>query len=179
MIQISENIQLRKILKSDSTFLFKLMKEVYPLAYSHFWKDFGDWYVNSQYSKENILKELSVENADYYFVVFNDEIVGNLRIIWDEKLTGLSEEKQVKLHRVYLHQNTQGKGIGKKLMVWLAQKAKQKGYQIIWLDAMDYQPQAFQFYKKQAFEYHSHWFLPYELMHKELRKISQLYKKLI
>ena len=178
MIQISENIQLKEILISDSTLLFGLMKEIYPQAYNHFWTDNGDWYVNSQYSKENILKELSVENADYYFVVFNDEIVGNLRIIWDEKLTGLSEEKQVKLHRVYLHQNTQGKGIGKKLLSWLAQKAKEKGYQIIWLDAMDSQPKAFQFYKKLGYKYHSHTFLPFDLLHNKVRKMSQVYKEI-
>lgn len=154
------------------------MKEVYPLAYSHFWADKGSWYVNSQYAKENLLKELSVEKADYYFVVFDDEIVGNFRILWDEKLPNLSEEKQVKLHRVYLHQKTQGKGIGKKLLSWLEEKAKQKGYKIIWLDAMDEQLQAFQFYHKMGYKYHSHTFLEYDLLHKEVRKMSQVYKEI-
>lgn len=179
MITISENIQLKAISSQDSKSLFKLMKEIYPTAYSHFWTDNGDWYVNSQYSKENILNELSQENADYYFVVFKGEIIGNLRIIWDEKLEGLSEEKQVKLHRIYLHPKTQGNGLGKKLMVWLAEITKQKDYQIIWLDAMDSQPQAFQFYKKLGYQYHSHTFLPFELMHIKFRKMNQLCKKLI
>ncbi|ARV15766.1 GNAT family N-acetyltransferase [Polaribacter sp. SA4-12] len=176
MIKVSENIQLRKILNSNLEPLFLLMKEIYPLAYSHFWKDNGDWYVNSQYSKENILKELSEEKTDYYFVIFKDEIIGNFRIIWDEKLAGLSEEKQVKLHRVYLHPKTQGKGIGKTLLTWLEQKAKQKGYKVIWLDAMNEQPQAFKFYKKLGYKYHSHTFLPYDLLHDEVKKMSQVYK---
>ena len=42
MITISENIQLKPILASDSETLFRLMKEVYPLAYSHFWVDKGE-----------------------------------------------------------------------------------------------------------------------------------------
>lgn len=178
MIKISENIQLRSILSSDSTSLFTLMKGVYPLAYAHFWTDNGDWYVNSQYSKEHLLKELSEENAEYYFVLFNDEIIGNFRVIWDEKLAGLSEEKQVKLHRIYLHQKTHGNGIGKKILSWLEEKATKKGYKIIWLDAMDAQPQAFQFYKKLGYNYKSHIFLPFELLHDEVRKMSQVYKKL-
>jgi GNAT superfamily N-acetyltransferase len=175
---LSENIQLKPILTSDSAILFKLMKEVYPLAYSHFWSDKGDWYVDSQYSTAHILKELSVENAEYYFVIYKGEIVGNLRFVWGEKLLGLSEEKQVKLHRIYLHKKTQGKGIGKEILSWLNKKVKQRGYEIIWLDAMDAQPQAFQFYKKQGYTYHSHTFLPFDLMHKELRKMSQLFKKI-
>lgn len=176
MISITKNIQLKSIETSDSVKLFKLMQEIYPPAYQHFWVDDGDWYVNTQYSKENILKELLEENTEYYFIIFNDEIVGNFRVVWDVKLKGLIEEKQVKLHRVYLHPKTQGKGIGKILLMWLEQKAKDKNYKIIWLDAMDEQPQAFKFYKKVGFKYHSHTFLPFKLMHNEVRKMSQLYK---
>lgn len=178
MIKISEKIKLKEIKKTDCESLFKLMKEIYPLAYSHFWTDKGNWYVNTQYAQENILKELSQDNSDYYFVLYNDEIIGNFRIVWDEKLEGLSNEKQVKLHRIYLHQKTQGKGIGKKLLTWLEQKAFKKGYSIIWLDAMDEQPQAFQFYKKLGYIYYSHTFLPYELLHNKVRKMSQVYKSL-
>lgn len=178
MIKVSENIQLKSISKLDFETLFSLMSEIYPPAYSHFWTDNGDWYVNSQYSKENILKELAQTNTDYYFVLFNDEIIGNFRIIWDEKLEGLSEKNQVKLHRVYLHPKTQGKSIGKTLMIWLEEKAKQKDYKIIWLDAMNEQPQAFQFYKKRGYTYHSHTFLPFDLMHEKVRKMSQVYKKI-
>ena len=148
VIQISENLVLKEIKISDPKRLFDLMKEVYPLAYHHFWKDKGDWYVNSQYSKKIILKELAQENAEYYFVIYNDEIIGNFRIIWDEKLEGLNFSKQVKLHRVYLHKKTHGLGIGKKLLSWLEQKASKNNYDVVWLDAMDEQPQAFQFYKK-------------------------------
>ena len=178
MIKISEKLELKKVCNTDCESLFSLMNEIYPSAYGHFWKDAGKWYVNTQYSKKNILKELLEEKTAYYFIVFNDEIVGNFRIIWDEKLEGLSEEKQVKLHRIYLHKKTQGKGLGKKLLVWLEERAKEKGYKIIWLDAMNEQPQAFQFYKKQGYKYHSHTFLEYNLLHEEVRKMSQVYKEI-
>jgi len=179
MIKISEYLFLKEITNNEVVTLFELMKEIYPLAYHHFWKDSGDWYINSQYSKEKVLQELSQENADYYFVIYNDEIIGNFRIIWDEKLKGLYQEKQVKLHRLYLHQKMQGKSLGKTLLSWLEKNAVEKGYRLIWLEAMDEQPQAYQFYKKRGFQYHSHTFLPFELMHKEFRKISQFYKLLI
>ena len=178
MIQLSEEISLKEICAENIGKLYDLMCTIYPLAYSHFWADNGNWYINSQYSKENILKELSEEETEYYFIVFKDEIIGNLRIIWDENLEGLSEEKQVKLHRIYLHQKTQGNGICKKILSWLEEKAVKKGYKIIWLDAMNEQPQAFQFYKKLGFKYHSHTFLEYDLLHKEVRKMSQVYKTL-
>ncbi len=178
MIKVTEDIQLKEVLNSDSKALFTLMSEIYPLAYSHFWTDKGDWYVNTFYGKENILKELSEENSDNYFIFLKKKIIGNFRIIWDDKLDGLRQEKQVKLHRLYLHQETQGKGIGKKLLAWLEMKAKQKSYEIIWLDAMNEQPQAFQFYKKLGYKYQSHILLPFNLLHDEVRKMSQVYKEI-
>ncbi len=178
MIKVTPQISLQAIKNTDCELLFSLMKEIYPTAYSHFWKDGGNWYVHSQYSKSTILKELSEEKSVYYFILFNGEIVGNFRIIWDEKLKGLPAEKQVKLHRIYLHSKTHGKGIGKKLLSWLEEKAIQKGYTSIWLDAMDEQQQAFQFYNKLGYKYHSHCFLNFELLKEEVRKMSQIYKKI-
>ena len=64
MIKISENIQLKEILNSDSELLFRLMKEIYTPAYQHFWIDQGAWYINSQYSKENVLQNISNSDAD-------------------------------------------------------------------------------------------------------------------
>jgi GNAT superfamily N-acetyltransferase len=178
MIKVTEDLQLRAISSLDTATLFKVMKEIYNSAYSHFWTDKGDWYVNTQYSKEPILKELSEENSENYFILLKGEIIGNFRIIWDEKLAGLSEEKQVKLHRIYVYQKTQGIGIGRKLLSWLDEKALQKEYKVIWLDAMNEQPQAFQFYEKLGYTYHSHVFLTFDFLHEEVRKMSQLYKRL-
>ncbi|SEC43163.1 Acetyltransferase (GNAT) family protein [Tenacibaculum sp. MAR_2009_124] len=178
MIQISDTIQLEEISNDNFNALYSLMKEVYPAAYSHFWKDGGNWYVNSQYSKENILKELSEKNADYYYVLFNGEKVGNFRILWNKELEGFSEKRIVKLHRIYLHKNVQGKGVGKLVLNWLEEQAMKKQYEYIWLDAMDEQSQAFNFYKRMGYQYHSHCFLDFELLYDEVRKMSQVYKKL-
>ncbi|MCT4700218.1 GNAT family N-acetyltransferase [Tenacibaculum haliotis] len=178
MINITENIQLKEILNTDSETFFTLMKEIYPPAYSHFWKDGGAWYINTQYSKEKFSNELLEKKSENYFVLFNNEIIGNLRIVWDEQLDGFVDEKHVKLHRIYLHQKTQGNGIGKKLLNWLETQAIKKQYDLIWLDAMDAQPQAFEFYKKLEYQYHSHCFLDFELLYDEIRKMSQLYKKI-
>ncbi len=179
MIRINSEIALENILVKDTESLYELMKEVYPLAYNYFWEDGGKWYINSQYSEENIRKELVQVNAEYFFVIFKGERVGNFRIIWDEPLPDFSERlKSVKLHRIYLHSKTQGNGIGKSLLTWLENKAIKKQYELIWLDAMDEKPQAFNFYKKQGYQYHSHCFLPFDLLHDKYRKMSQLYKKL-
>lgn len=63
-------------------------------------------------------------------------------------------------------------------MLWLEKQAIAKNHNAIWLDAMDVKQQAFQFYKKLGYQYHSHIFLPFDLMFDEVKKMSQIYKKL-
>ncbi|WP_299619065.1 GNAT family N-acetyltransferase [uncultured Tenacibaculum sp.] len=177
MITVSEQISLVPITSNDTSILFDLMKEVYPQAYDYFWEDAGNWYINSQYSEENIVKELAELNSDYYFVVVDGEKVGNFKVNWNSELENFTEKrKAVKLHRIYLHSKTQGKGVGKQLLLWLENEAKKKQYEMIWLDAMDEKPQAFEFYKKLGYQYHSHCFLPFDLLHDKYRKMSQVYK---
>lgn len=178
MIKISSNIQLQEIQVEDFKILETLMNDVYKAAYKHFWKDEGNWYVQSQFSKSNLEKELSEDKTRYYFVLFNAEIVGIFRILWDKKLLRLENKKSLKLHRIYLHKNTQGKGIGKQLLAWLEEEAIKKQYEMIWLDTMDEKPQAFEFYKKLGYQYHSHCFLDFELLFDNVRKMSQVYKVL-
>ncbi|MEE3999948.1 GNAT family N-acetyltransferase [Tenacibaculum sp. FZY0031] len=178
MIRISNTIQLQKIQVEDFKFLITLMDDVYKAAYKHFWKDEGNWYVQSQFSKRNLEKELSAEKTSYYFVLFNTKRVGIFRILWDEKLSGFEQKKSLKLHRIYLHKNTQGKGIGKQLLAWLEEEAIKKQYELIWLDTMDEKPQAFEFYKKLGYQYHSHCFLTFELLFEDVRKMSQVCKLL-
>ncbi|NVK10055.1 MAG: GNAT family N-acetyltransferase, partial [Tenacibaculum sp.] len=144
-----------------------------------FWKDEGDWYIQSQFSKSNLEKELLEDKTSYYFILYKEEIAGVFRILWDRKLPGLENRKSLKLHRIYLHKNTQGKGVGKQLLAWLEEEARKKQYELIWLDTMDEQPQAFEFYKKLGYQYHSHCFLDFELLFYEVRKMSQVCKILI
>ena len=178
MISIDNKVQLQPILPTDIARLQELMWDIYPPAYSHFWEDKGFFYIHNQYSEKQILKELSQKNTQYYFIVFNNEIVGNFRVVWNEKLAGLSQEKQLKLHRLYLHPKTQHKGVGKTILSWLEEQARFKDYQILWLDTMEKQEQAFQFYQKRGYKYHAHVFLPFNLMHDSFRKMNQVYKVL-
>ena len=178
MISISDKLSLQAITAKDITSLQELMRDIYPAAYQHFWKDGGEFYIDKQYAEQNILKELSQENARYYFIVYKGETIGNFRFVWNENLPGISEKKQVKLHRIYLHPTTQNKGLGKQLLAWLERQAEKNKVTTIWLDAMDAQEQAFEFYKKCGYQYHSHTILNFELMHVPFRKMSQIYKVL-
>lgn len=151
MIKISEHISLREISLEDHKELYDLMKRIYPPAYHDYWNDDGEWYVNDLYNKENIRKELAEEGAPYYFVLLENQIIGIFRIVYHVDPYNRADKEYVKLHRLYLDQTIQNRGIGRQLMNWLINKVQEEGYSKLWLDAMEKQPQALHFYQKLGF----------------------------
>jgi len=173
-LKISKSISLKKILLKDAEILYNLMQKIYPPAYKHLWEDQGDWYVQTIFSLQTLEKELLEKNAKYYFVQFNTKIIGILRLEFNTILKGYKGRNTTKLHRIYLNQESQGKGMGKILLAFVIQQAIQNKSDILWLEAMDTQTQALQFYKKLNFKIISNFKLEYNLMHKHLRGMHRM-----
>ena len=179
LLKVSNTIQLQKISLNDYEKLFDLMREIYVPMYHHLWEDKGEWYLNELYSKENLKKELLEENQEYYFVTHEDETIGILRIIFGLNFNDLPDNKSIKLHRVYLHPKTQGKGLGKQLLNWIEIISKERNCDTFWLKAMDTQEQALRFYQKTGFSTIRKTSLDFSLLHKHLRGMYIMSKSLI
>jgi GNAT superfamily N-acetyltransferase len=179
VIQIAEHIQLQEICFQDQKKLEKLVAKVYHPVYKHLWKnDDSSWYINRFYSKENLKKELSNIDAEYYFVIFKSQDVGILRIDFNRPLESHIKDSNVYLHRIYLGSEVHGKGIGKALFNWVEKRAKEKGNSSIWLKAMDTQEQALHFYTKLEYENIGKTSLDFELIKKDFSGMIIFWKQL-
>ena len=178
MIEISKHIQLQSIQLDDHQILYDLMKRIYPPAYINYWKDDGEWYVNDLYNFENVKKELSQTKTGYYFVLLNQKIIGILRIVYEIDTHYKKDIKYVKLHRLYLDQTIQNKGIGYQIMSWVLENSKEQGYEYLWLEVMDKQTQARHFYEKLGFTRIDKVFISFDLVHEEYRGMLKMIKKL-
>lgn len=185
MITLSEQLQLQPIALEDQPVLFELMQRVYPPAYAHFWKDQGSWYLNSLYTFDNLKKELQEEGSYYYFVRFRESahskeytIIGIFKIIEDCTYPEQSELSSLKVHRIYLDNTVQGKGIGKQLMLYAQEHAQKSNHKLIWLDAMDQHPQAMAFYNSLGYSKGGLQQLDFELLHDLYKPMWYLYKHL-
>lgn len=177
-IKISETIYLESITIEDASELYDLMEDIYPKAYDYFWVDNGDWYLNSLYNKSNIQTELNESNSIYSFIIVDNEKVGILRLLHDKTYAVYADEKSSKLHRMYLHPKSHGKGIAIILMNWVMEECRKAGSEMLWLDAMDTKAQALQFYKKMGFQIGSHEILPFERLKIENRGMYQMWRKI-
>jgi len=177
MIHLNDYITLKEITINNHVQLYDLMCEIYPKEYKYFWKDDSLWYINNQFHKNNLQKELSEENQQYFFVIYKDEVVGILRLLFKTTIKKFPKEKALKLHRVYLHNKVQGKGIGNAILNFVEEKTKEKKHAILWLEAMEKKPLALKFYKNFGFEVLDEYLYEFDLLKKDHQKMIALYKK--
>ncbi|MBT8245064.1 GNAT family N-acetyltransferase [Winogradskyella sp.] len=177
MISISDSIQLKTITIKDHSKLVLLLQRIYPPAYKHLWlNEDCSFYFNKFYSKENLEIELSNQNAEYYFVLYNSNRVGILRFVHHTPFEDLPRRKSTYLNRIYLGKEAQGKGVAQQLFSWTEHCVKQNGGDLIWLKVMDSQKQALRFYKKQGYKQGEPTNLDFELIHPSLRGMYTMYK---
>ncbi|MEN7551889.1 GNAT family N-acetyltransferase [Rapidithrix thailandica] len=151
MIQLLNDISLSPISLSEQGKLLQLMKEIYPPVYSHLWMDKGEEYLTDIYSKENLKAEIMNPDVYYYFIQYKKETNGILKVITNENVPGANDNDMVKLQRIYISPALQGKGIGKQLIRWVEDAFCKEHSLPLWLEVMDSQEKAINFYEKQGF----------------------------
>ncbi|MFC3881613.1 GNAT family N-acetyltransferase [Algoriphagus namhaensis] len=178
MITPHPDLKLQPITEKDHKKLFDLMKKIYTPAYSHFWIDQGEWYLELCYNIDNLKKELARERSHYFFIQWSNKTIGILKYDFPFSPREIEIPNAMKLHRLYLHPSTHGKGIAPKIMTYLEEIAKSNGLDTIWLEAMARQEQAKCFYKKMGYKLIHSYKLDFERFNPGFEQIQILQKKL-
>ncbi len=181
MIFISEAIQLKNIAIENHSQLEALIKRIYPPAYNYLWKNKDcSFYFNKFYSFENLKKELLEPDSEYYFIMFNNNIEGILRVQFNTTFQNLEStiSNTCYLHRIYLSKKAQGKGVARQLLHWVEVRALENNNKLVWLKAMDSKEQANKFYAKNGFLKEGISSLNFNKLHDEFRGMHILIKHL-
>lgn len=146
-------IQLTKLQPSDLSELVLLSRSTFSISYSSMnTPENMAQYMNHAFSKEQLLAELNSPDSEFYFAYSNTDIVGYLKINFKEAQTEFKETKGLEVERIYVVKNFQGQQIGKRLINFTLQTAKEKKLDYIWLGVWDKNIKAIEFYKKNGFE---------------------------
>ncbi len=89
-----------------------------------------------------------IDNAEYYVVEINGEILGGCGIYPTKGLP----QGCVELVKIYLHHSVRGQGIGKQLMQLSINAAKSKGFNAIYLETMPELSNAIGLYEMLGFQ---------------------------
>ena len=117
-------------------------------------------YLDKAFSEEQLHKELSNPESEFYFAKDGQEVLGYLKINVGSAQTECKEENSLEVERIYVSKDFQGKKIGQLLFQKGMELARQKHMDFVWLGVWEKNTKAIRFYEKNGFKaFDSHSFM--------------------
>jgi GNAT superfamily N-acetyltransferase len=147
--------------------------------YTHLWKEGGvDWYMRRCFADEVLQSQLSDLNIEYYIAQAEGQDIGILKFVLHKPLPDSDIENALYLEKIYFVKEWTGKGVGRQLMEFVFDRAKELKRDCIWLMAMDTSEKPIAAYEKAGFVIYSRTRLDFELMKVEFRGMVVMKKDL-
>jgi GNAT superfamily N-acetyltransferase len=163
-------MKVRKVELPDLLELRDIGIESYVPHYAQMWKPGGlQWYLNRCFSDEFLQKELVDANVEYYIISSEEQNIGILKLVLRKPLPASDIENALYLEKIYFIKEWTGKGVGRELMNFTFDRAKELNRDCVWLVAMDTADKPVRAYENVGFTIHCHEFLDFELMKDEFR----------
>jgi diamine N-acetyltransferase len=108
-------------------------------------------YLERAFNVNRLEKELSTINSHFFFVYFNNEVGGYLKVNTQEAQSENMGEDSLEIERIYVRGKFQKLGLGKYLINKAIEIAVEQGKNKIWLGVWEKNENAIAFYKKIGF----------------------------
>ncbi len=148
-----KNISITKTSKKDAEQLRELAITTFRESHGHSAsKEDIDDYINAKFTLESIEAELSDESNVFHSVFVNEELAGYSKIIYNTPYENLTQPNSTKLERLYVLEKFHDLKIGKQLMDFNLNLARENAQSGIWLYVWTENHRAVRFYKKYGFQ---------------------------
>jgi GNAT superfamily N-acetyltransferase len=97
-------------------------------------------------------RDLAIHNSSYYFVQYQSQTIGILKLIENIPLAEFKNRKSAKLDRIYLDPEFHGQGKHRNSSRLDRKRLAASGHSLLWLEAIDTQKKAVLFYEKMNFQ---------------------------
>jgi len=111
-----------------------------------------DSYLQEAFNKKKLLAELNNKNSLFYFLYAENELAGYLKINDAPAQSDINDTDSIEMERIYIKKTFKGKGLGKKLVKFSLQLAKEMKKNYVWLGVWEKNIDAISFYKKMGFK---------------------------
>jgi ribosomal protein S18 acetylase RimI-like enzyme len=144
-------LKIQVITLADLEILAAVATRAYFDHYKHLWYDEGAWYAHKCFNIKQLAEEISDKKNFFFLIIFDEKPIGFLKLRPENQLI-----EQVgngfEVERIYLSKEVTSKGIGRKLMEFAVEMARQQHKDYVWLKAMDSSQDAIRFYESLGFE---------------------------
>ncbi|WP_022794870.1 GNAT family N-acetyltransferase [Marinococcus halotolerans] len=110
-----------------------------------------DAYMTRAFDINQLKKELSNSSSYFYFIYFNEELAGYLKINTGTAQSERMNEEALEIERIYVKNNYQQYGLGKRLFNKAIEMAMENNKESIWLGVWEKNEKALAFYRKLGF----------------------------
>jgi len=142
------NITIRTATVADADLIADLSRETFYDAFiGDNRKEDMDKFMNEQFTKESLMKEVGAPGNIFLLVYADNEVSGYARLRENE-----TAPEEIEIARIYNKTAAIGKGIGKSLMLACIETAEKLQKKMIWLGVWEKNQRAINFYKKFGFE---------------------------
>lgn len=108
-------------------------------------------YLKDAFTNEQLIKELKHPHSSFYFIYFNDNLAGYLKINTRDAQTESIGTNFMEIERIYILNHYQGHGLGNELLDFALETAKEEDKDKIWLGVWENNENAIGFYEKRGF----------------------------
>ncbi|WP_041693985.1 MULTISPECIES: GNAT family N-acetyltransferase [Emticicia] len=170
-------LKIQTINNSDIEVFSEVATRAYFDHYKHLWFDHGQWYAQRCFNTQQLSDEMADDKNLFFFAIVNEIPVGFLKL---RPQNQLADQKGVgfEIERIYLTNEATGQGIGRKLMDFAIEMARQQQKDYVWLKAMDSSQNAIRFYESLGFEICGTSRLTFEQMKEEYKGMVTMKKNL-
>ncbi|MEZ2719781.1 GNAT family N-acetyltransferase [Niallia circulans] len=135
------------------------LRELQEVSYETFNETFKDQnspenmnaYLERAFNLPQLEKELDNSSSEFYFVYFNNDIAGYLKVNINDAQSEEMGDESLEIERIYIKNKFQKHGLGKYLLNKSMEIAMERNKKKIWLGVWEKNENAIAFYKKMGF----------------------------
>jgi len=132
-------------------------------------------YSAKAFTLQKIQAELANPNSEFHFAMYDDNIAGYIKLNFGNAQTEPLGNDAAEIERIYVAEEYHGKHIGRQLLDFAIDIAKEKQLVYIWLGVWEHNNKAIGFYRHHGFNiFSSHGFLLGDELQTDLLMKKQL-----
>jgi diamine N-acetyltransferase len=146
-------IIIEKVTIADTETLLAFSKKTFYEFFAHLNEPANmEAYSAVAFTTECIAEQINNPDSEFYFARLNGEVVGYLKLNFNDAQTEFRDENAMEVERIYLSGEHHGKGVGKQLMDFALAISRNRQFNYVWLGVWEHNDKAKRFYSRYGFE---------------------------
>ena len=146
------SIEIRRLTGEDARRLQQIGKITFEQTFSSSnSKENMEKYLEEGFSLSKLQAEIDDPNAEFYFAMQDNNIIGYLKLNIGQSQTEIKNENALEIERIYVLREYHGQNIGQQLFEKAVERALSQKVDFIWLGVWEENKRAIQFYTKNGF----------------------------